>query len=91
MVYQYGDVVSEPMGVAAIRVRFLEGSAFVDDFKSKIQMRFAMCRLVSSPMMSCHARGHVRTEKKVYISTGDARGNQGTSLYEDLIQVRSTW
>ena len=76
MVYQYGDVVSEPMGVAAIRVRFLEGSAFVDDFKSKIQMRFAMCRLVSSPMMSCHARGHVRTQKQVYISS---RGRTGQS------------
>jgi hypothetical protein len=53
------------MGVAAIRVRFLEGSALVDDFKSKIQMRFAMCLSVSSPMMSCHARGHVRAEKQV--------------------------
>ena len=46
MVYQYGEVVSEPKGVAAMRIRDVV-------LKSWIQMRFAMCRPVSSPIMIC--------------------------------------
>jgi hypothetical protein len=46
MVYQYGDVVSEPMDVVAMRIRDVV-------LKSQIQMVFETCLPVSSPMMSC--------------------------------------